>query len=194
MDHYVALTGTRDGWLEYEALLDQAGSIYAQPEIAEGDLLTINYTSGTTARPKGVMITHRNAYLNILGTLAHLHLTPVDSYLWTLPMFHANGWTFVWTVTAVGAQHVCVRRVEPQRIFDALEQERVTVLCAAPTVLVALANAADPTSGCDAARSAGADRRCTPGARHDRTSGDPARLGDHPCVRAHRDIAVCHLV
>jgi fatty-acyl-CoA synthase len=143
VEHFVALDGARDGWLDYETLLEQSGGVYARPDIAEGDLLTINYTSGTTARPKGVMITHRNAYLNILGTLAHLHLTPVDSYLWTLPMFHANGWTFVWTVTAVGARHVCLRRVEPARVLETLEQERVTVMCAAPTVLVALANSTE---------------------------------------------------
>ena len=81
-----------------------------RPTIGERDLLTINYTSGTTSRPKGVMITHRNAYMNVVGTLIHLPMTPADRYLWTLPMFHANGWTFVWTVTAVGAVHVCLRK------------------------------------------------------------------------------------
>jgi len=140
VEHFVALEGAREGWLDYETLLDQASGVFARPEIAEGDLLTINYTSGTTARPKGVMITHRNAYLNILGTLAHVHMTPADRYLWTLPMFHANGWTFVWIVTAVGARHVCLRRVEPQRVFEAIDQEAITLMCAAPTVLVGLAN------------------------------------------------------
>jgi len=105
--------------------------------------LTINYTSGTTARPKGVMITHRNAYLNTIGTLVHVHMTPADRYLWTLPMFHANGWTFVWTVTAVGGTHVCLRRVEPARIFEALRNESISMLCAAPTVLIGIANAPD---------------------------------------------------
>ena len=87
------------------------------------------------------MITHRNAWMNVMGTLAHLPMTPGDRYLWTLPMFHANGWTFTWTVTAVGAAHVCLRKVESSRIFDALEKERVTLLCAAPTVLITIANA-----------------------------------------------------
>ena len=73
------------------------------PDIAETDLLSINYTSGTTSRPKGVMITHRNAWINSVGALAHWPMTPADRYLWTLPMFHANGWTFVWTVTAAGS-------------------------------------------------------------------------------------------
>ena len=79
---------------------------------SESDLLAINYTSGTTSRPKGVMITHRNAWMNSVGTLTHWPMTPADRYLWTLPMFHANGWTFTWTVTAAGAAHVCLRKVD----------------------------------------------------------------------------------
>ena len=110
-------------------------------EIDEDDLITINYTSGTTARPKGVMITHRNAYLNVLGTLAHFQMSPEDRYLWTLPMFHANGWTFVWTVTARGSAHVCLRKVDPTMIFELVERETITTLCAAPTVLIGIANA-----------------------------------------------------
>src|SRR5215211_4066043 len=74
--HFVALEGSGDGWLDYETLLAEADEEFTQPEINEGDLLTINYTSGTTSRPKGVMITHRNAYMNIVGTLIHVHLTP----------------------------------------------------------------------------------------------------------------------
>ena len=138
--HFVALEGERNGWLGYEQLIAQSPLDFARPEIAETDLLTINYTSGTTSRPKGVMITHRNAYMNTIGTLIHVHMTPPDRYLWTLPMFHANGWTFVWTVTAVGATHICLRRVEPARVFQAIAEERVTMLCAAPTVLISIAN------------------------------------------------------
>ena len=102
VEHFVALEGARPGWLDYEALIAEATAEVDRPEIAEGDLLTINYTSGTTARPKGVMITHRNAFLNLVGALVLNHMTSADRYLWTLPMFHANGWTFVWGVTAVG--------------------------------------------------------------------------------------------
>ncbi len=87
------------------------------------------------------MITHRNACLNILGTLAHLHLTCADRYLWTLPMFHCNGWTFVWLVTAVGGTHVCLRKVEPQAVFETTAREKITWLCAAPTILISIANA-----------------------------------------------------
>ena len=138
---FVALTGGRDGWLDYEGIVAAEGASVTRPEIAEGDLLTINYTSGTTARPKGVMITHRNAYLNAVGTLIHLRLGIGDRYLWTLPMFHANGWTFVWVVTAAGATHVCLPKPEPAAVFELIRDERVSWLCAAPTVLIGLANA-----------------------------------------------------
>ncbi len=141
VEHVIALEGAKAGFLDYETLIAEAGSEFPRPEIAETDLLTINYTSGTTSRPKGVMITHRNAYMNTLGTLLHVPMSPADRYLWTLPMFHANGWTFVWTVTAVGGRHVCVRKVEPKLLFDAIAREGVTMLCAAPTVMIGLANA-----------------------------------------------------
>lgn len=139
--HFVALEGSKDGWLSYEEQLQQSSGQFHHPAIGEDDLLTINYTSGTTSRPKGVMITHRNAWVNSVGTLVHLHMTPADRYLWTLPMFHANGWTYTWTVTAAGATHVCLRKVEPARVFDLIERERITLLCAAPTVLIGIANA-----------------------------------------------------
>jgi fatty-acyl-CoA synthase len=141
VEHFVALEGSRSGWLDYEQLIAQASPTFDQPVINENDLLTINYTSGTTSRPKGVMITHRNAYMNIVGTLVHFHMTSSDRYLWTLPMFHANGWTFPWIVTAVGGTHVCVRKVEPELAFRLINQESISVLCAAPTVLISLANA-----------------------------------------------------
>lgn len=139
--HFVALEGAGKGWIDYETTLAKHEPAFEKSEIAEGDLLTINYTSGTTARPKGVMITHRNAYLNVMGTLVQHHLTPADRYLWTLPMFHANGWTFTWINTARGMTNVCLRRVEPKLIFQLIKDERVTMLCAAPTVLIGIANA-----------------------------------------------------
>ena len=94
--------------------------------VAETDLLTINYTSGTTARPKGVMITHRNAYMNVVGTLLHLPLGSDDRYLWTLPMFHANGWTYTWIVTAAGGAHVCLGRSSRRAFSAAIREERIT--------------------------------------------------------------------
>jgi fatty-acyl-CoA synthase len=139
--HFIALEGHRDGFLDYETMMSEAPPDFVKPEIGERDLLTINYTSGTTSRPKGVMITHRNAYMNTVGTLLHLPMRLTDRYLWTLPMFHANGWTFVWTVTAVGAAHVCLRKIEPAKMFDLVRTERVSMLCAAPTVLIAIASA-----------------------------------------------------
>jgi fatty-acyl-CoA synthase len=139
--HFVALDRAREGWLDYETLVLEATGQLRRPAIDERDLLTINYTSGTTSRPKGVMITHRNAWMNTIGTLTHVHMSPADRYLWTLPMFHANGWTFTWTVTAVGARHVCLRKVEAASVFRLITAEGVTCLCAAPTVLIALAGA-----------------------------------------------------
>jgi fatty-acyl-CoA synthase len=140
VEHFVALEGARGDWLDYESLVAQSSGSFDRPDIQETDLLTINYTSGTTSRPKGVMITHRNAWVNVVGTLVHHHMSVADRYLWTLPMFHANGWTFVWVVTAVGGTHVCMRRVEPARVLDVVSDERITLLCAAPTVLIGIAN------------------------------------------------------
>ena len=147
---FVAFEGTRPGWLDYEATIAATSPAFVPAEIRESDLIAINYTSGTTARPKGVMITHRNAYLNSLGTLAHWPMNPGDRYLWTLPMFHANGWTFVWTVTAKGATHLCLRKVDAANIFALADTEKVTHLCAAPTVLIGVANA--PADARQAAR------------------------------------------
>ncbi len=150
IERCVALEGAHDGWLDYEQLLAAETGAFDGPapgcesrvervEIDERDLLTINYTSGTTSRPKGVMITHRNAYMNAIGTLVHVPMTCEDRYLWTLPMFHANGWTFPWIVTAVGGVHICLRKVEPVQAFRLIRDERATMLCAAPTVLIGLA-------------------------------------------------------
>src|SRR5262249_30551810 len=120
--HFVALEGQTShltaGWLDYETLVAEAPASFDRPEVHARDVPTINYTSGTTSRPKGVMITHRNAYMNVVGTLLHVPMHMTDRYLWTLAMFHANGWTFVWTVTAVGGAHVCLRKVDPAKIFE----------------------------------------------------------------------------
>ena len=146
--HFVALEGRSEGWIDYEAMVAEAPASFERPAIEETDLLTINYTSGTTSRPKGVMITHRNAYMNVVGTLLHVPMRMTDRYLWTLPMFHANGWTFTWVVTAVGGTHVCLRKVDPIAVFDLVKREGVTLMCAAPTVLIGIANApADVRAG-----------------------------------------------
>jgi fatty-acyl-CoA synthase len=143
VEHFVALEGSGKGWLDYEQLIAQATPEFVRPQIAEQDLLTINYTSGTTSKPKGVMITHRNAWVNAIGTLVHHPMTCADRYLWTLPMFHANGWTFVWIVTAAGGTHVCARKVDAPTVYRLLADERATMLCAAPTVLITIASAPD---------------------------------------------------
>ena len=141
--HVVALEGDPpgSGWQQYERLIAGATGEFTRADADEQDLLTINYTSGTTSRPKGVMITHRNAYINVVGTLLHLPMQMTDRYLWTLPMFHANGWTFVWTVTAVGGAHICLRKVDPAQVFALVASERVSMFCAAPTVLIGVAGA-----------------------------------------------------
>src|SRR6476620_5741884 len=147
VEHFVALScnagssQSNSAWLNYEAMIDASSAEFARPEIHETDLLTINYTSGTTARPKGVMITHCNCLMNSGRTLLHAPMTCADRYLWTLPMFHANGWTFVWTVTAAGATHICLRKVEAHAVCELMKTEKVTTLSAAPTVLISLANA-----------------------------------------------------
>ncbi|RMF90654.1 MAG: long-chain-fatty-acid--CoA ligase [Nitrospinota bacterium] len=126
---------------EYEEFL-QSGS----PEpIAwslqdEYDLISINYTSGTTGRPKGVMYHHRGAYLNALGEVLETGMNSDSVYLWTLPMFHCNGWCFTWGVTAIGGTHVCLRKFDPAAVFALIQQERVTHFCGAPTVLISLVN------------------------------------------------------
>ena len=102
--------------------------------------ISINYTSGTTGRPKGVQYTHRGAYLNALAELIHSHHHPKSVYLWTLPMFHCNGWCTTWAITAIGGTNVCLRAVDPGVVWDLIAKEGVTHLNAAPTVLISLAN------------------------------------------------------
>jgi fatty-acyl-CoA synthase len=149
VEHFVVLgdAGGRKDWLEHDAEVARAKPSFRRVDVNEDDLLSLNYTSGTTAKPKGVMITHRNAWMNVMDTLVHFHLTVDDRYLWTLPMFHANGWTFVWIITAVGGKHICLPKVEPARVFDLIRQEKVGWLCAAPTVLIALAGASKEVRG-----------------------------------------------
>lgn len=141
VEHFIALSGQKDGWTDYEATLAASAPDFVTAEVVETEMIALNYTSGTTANPKGVMITHRNTGFNIMGHLMHTHLTAADRYLWVLPMFHANGWTFVWTITAVGGRHICIPKADPRLIFDAIVREGVTLLCAAPTVLIGIASA-----------------------------------------------------
>ncbi len=107
----------------------------------EWQSIALNYTSGTTGDPKGVLYHHRGAYLNAVGNALAFGLTPSSVYLWTVPMFHCNGWTFTWGVTLLGGTHVCLRQIDPQRIFELIGAESVTHFCAAPIVLNMLIHA-----------------------------------------------------
>lgn len=128
--------------VDYEAFLQHVPENAEPPfvEIDENQLLTLNYTSGTTSKPKGVMLTHRSNYINAANFMYHLGVNHDDVYLHTLPMFHANGWGGVWAITAAGGTHVCLRKVDPPHILDLFESENITLLCGAPTVVNMLVN------------------------------------------------------
>src|SRR5215210_7218133 len=125
----------------YEDYLAE-GSPEPVPSVLEDEeeTISVNYTSGTTGRPKGVLYTYRGAYLSALGNVIEMQMNYETRYLWTLPMFHCNGWTYPWAVTAVAGTHVCLRKVEPGHIWDLFESEEITHYCAAPTVQIPLAN------------------------------------------------------
>src|SRR6202012_6002374 len=110
-------------------------------------LLALNYTSGTTGRPKGVMYHHRGAYLQSLAMAFHSRMSMSSRYLWTLPMFHCNGWCFTWATVAAGATQVCLRAPEPARIWTLLRTEGITHFSAAPTVLSMIAAAPEAHDG-----------------------------------------------
>ena len=136
--------GSRLGQTEYEALIGEGDAGFAGCLPAdEWQAICLLYTSGTTGNPKGVVYHHRGAYLNALGDALSFGLTPRSVYLWTLPMFHCSGWCFTWGVTAVGATHVCLRKVDPALIFPAIRRHGVTHLCGAPVVLSMLIHAPD---------------------------------------------------
>jgi len=123
--------------MEYEEFLATGSPEPVAADIdSEDQLLAINYTSGTTGRPKGVMYNHRGAYINAVGEILESGMNAASVYLWTLPMFHCNGWCFTWGVTAAGAAHVCLRAVMADDIFRLIDEENVSHLCAAPTVLI----------------------------------------------------------
>ncbi len=128
--------GAGDGLDLFDAHLPEAALLEAPT--AETDAIALNYTSGTTGRPKGVIYTHRGAYLNALGNVAALGFTPDSRYLWTLPMFHCNGWTHTWAVTAAGGLHVCLDRVEPREMIALISRHAVSHMCCAPVVLYML--------------------------------------------------------
>jgi fatty-acyl-CoA synthase len=131
------------GEVEYEDFLASGDPAFdwVRPE-NEWDAITLNYTSGTTGNPKGVVYHHRGAYLLAIGNILAWNLTNGPVYLWTLPMFHCNGWCLPWTISAVCGTHVCLRRIEASKIFELMDQHHVTHLCGAPIVLSTLINGA----------------------------------------------------
>ncbi|MEZ5852218.1 MAG: long-chain-fatty-acid--CoA ligase [Hyphomicrobiaceae bacterium] len=130
------------GGVEYEDFIRDADPqfAYAGPR-DEWDSICLLYTSGTTGNPKGAVYSHRGAHLGALANALSFKLDHESRYLWTLPMFHCSGWTYTWAVTAAGGTHVCLRRVEPKRIFDLIAAEKVTHMCGAPIVLNMLVHA-----------------------------------------------------
>ena len=134
--------GKRLGSVDYESFLDNAGANHAwQLPHDEWDAIALNYTSGTTGNPKGVVTHHRGAYLNAASNVISWSLPHHAIYLWTLPMFHCNGWCFPWTIALIAGTNVCVRRVDPALIFPLILEHRVTHMCGAPIVYSMLINA-----------------------------------------------------
>jgi 3-(methylthio)propionyl---CoA ligase len=134
--------GTLVGSTTYESLLAEGdpGFDWIRPE-DEWDAIALNYTSGTTGNPKGVVYHHRGAYLNALSNIVDWGMPRHPVYLWTLPMFHCNGWCFPWTIAALAGTNVCLRRIEPKAVFDEIREHRVTHYCGAPIVHSMLASA-----------------------------------------------------
>ncbi|MFI4987232.1 MAG: acyl-CoA synthetase [Alphaproteobacteria bacterium] len=142
IDDPAAAGGALLGEMDYEAFLAEGDAAFAwRPPADEWQAIALNYTSGTTGNPKGVVYHHRGAYLNALGNILVWGMRGHPVYLWTLPMFHCNGWCFPWTVTALAGTHVCLRRVEAKTIYDAIAEHGVSHLCGAPIVLGMLINA-----------------------------------------------------
>jgi len=142
IDDELAEGGELLGTMDYETFLASAKAEDAREAISdEWQSISLLYTSGTTGNPKGCVYHHRGAYLNAVGNMTTMGVTYRSRYLWTLPMFHCDGWTFTWAVTAAMGTHVCLRKVDPALIFTLIEQEDVTHMCGAPIVLNMLANA-----------------------------------------------------
>jgi fatty-acyl-CoA synthase len=142
IDDPLAAGGEMIGPVDYEAFIAGGDPDFAlAPPDDEWQAISLNYTSGTTGNPKGVVLHHRGAYLNATANALTFGLSPASVYLWTLPMFHCDGWTYTWAVTLAGGTHVCLRRVDPAEIFPAIAEHKVTHMCGAPVVLSMLIHA-----------------------------------------------------
>src|SRR6266446_1650096 len=136
--------GERIGQAEYESFIAGGDPEYAwKPPADEWNAISLNYTSGTTGNPKGVVYHHRGAYLNAICNIVTWGMPQHAVYLWTLPMFHCNGWCFPWTITAIAGTHVCLRRVEAAAVLDAITTHGATHMCGAPIIANMLVNVPD---------------------------------------------------
>ena len=141
IDDVLAESGNLIGATSYEALIESGDPAYRGEKVAdEWQAIALNYTSGTTGDPKGVVYHHRGAYLTAIGNLMVWGLAGHPVYLWTLPMFHCNGWCFPWTITALAGTNVCLRRVEASAVLDAIDRHGVTHFCGAPIIMTMLLN------------------------------------------------------
>lgn len=144
IDDSLAESGELIGDMEYEAFLATGDPEFDwQGPVDEWQAISLNYTSGTTGDPKGVVYHHRGAYLSAMGNAVSWSLPKHPVYLWTLPMFHCNGWCFPWTLTAVGGTHVCLRKIEASAIYSEMQRNKVDHMCGAPIILSMLINASD---------------------------------------------------
>ena len=151
VDDKAFVGGKRIGEIEYEETLVQGDDNFitrVPPD--EWDAIALSYTSGTTGNPKGVVTHHRGAYLNAVSNILAGNLGPHPVYLWTLPMFHCNGWCFPWTIAASAGINVCLRKVDPAKIFELIKKHGVTHMCGAPIVYNTLINAPDAPKKSDA--------------------------------------------
>ena len=161
-------------------------SLWSLPE-DEWDAIALNYTSGTTGNPKGVVNHHRGAYLNALSNVVSWAMPHHPVYLWTLPMFHCNGWCFPWTMAAVAGTNVCLRRADPSSFFEPIRDDGVTHMCAAPIVYNMLINAADELPASFGRKINGFIAGSAPPASDDRGHGTH-RLRPHPRLWPYRNL------
>ena len=175
--------GTLLGAMDYEAFLRRATPISTGPIPATNSTHALNYTSGTTGNPKGVVTRHRGAYLNAVSQIISWGMPAHSVYLWTLPMFHCNGWCFPWAMAANAGTNICLRKVDAKLILETIEEHHVTHMCGAPIVYNMLINAPDELQGKSPPQGLRLHRRRRPARVHDRRRR-AHRVRHHACLRA----------